>query len=103
LLDKNVISVSPFKNLNISATYPTEVYSDDYFLNPALLASSNLGSTVASGTFSTFEDSYENTKSSNNLFINSSKIKLNFVSNFFLPYSYSFIFDCFRSDFEEHA
>lgn len=103
--NKDKILTKPFfKNTLINGeSYPTPLYLDDN-INPT-----NLINTKDFSTFSLFsslsnmEDSYESLKYLNYFFLNNNKTFLTSLNNGFQPYSYSLVFDMFRSNYDDFS
>ncbi len=102
---KDKILAKPFfkDTLNTNELYSSSIYLDD-FINP-----SNLLSTKDFSIFPVFsvipvlEDSYESLKYLNYFFNTNDKIFLNTLNNGIQPYSYSSVFDMFRSNYDDFS
>lgn len=109
-LNKNVnykdkILTKPFfKDTNSTGDfYINSLYLDD-FVSPAdLISTKDFYIFPLFSAFNQLEDSYESLKYLNHFYNNNNKIFLNITTNNFQPYSYFFVFDMFRSDYEDFS
>lgn len=100
---KDKILTEPFfKNTLIAdEIYSTPIYLDD-FINPTnLIVTKDFSSFPLFSSLNNLEDSYESIKSLNYFFNNNNKIFLNSINNGLGTYGSSFVFDMFRSNYDE--
>jgi len=93
-----------FKDTNSTGNfYLNSVYLDD-FLNPVeLLNTKNFSIFPLFNSINQLDDTYESLKFLNYYFNNNSKIFMNMNTSYFQPYSYFFVFDMFRSDYDQFS
>lgn len=93
-----------FKDTNSTGDfYINSLYLDD-FVSPAnLLASKDFSLFPLFSSLNNLDDSYESLKYLNYYYNNNSKIFLNSLTNNFQPYSYFFVFDMFRSNYDDFS
>lgn len=83
--------------------YINSLYLDD-FINPTnLINTKNFYIFPLFSAINNLDDSYESLKYLNHFYNNNNKIFLNLTTNNFQPYSYFFVFDMFRTDYEDFS
>ena len=100
---KDKILTEPFfKNTLVTDnTYPAPLYLDD-FINPSnLIVTKDFSNFPLFSALNNLEDSYESAKFLNYFNNNNNKISLNAFNSGLGMYSYSFVFDMFRSNYDE--
>jgi hypothetical protein len=102
---KNQVLLKPFlKNLqNSGVFYSNSFYADDFITPTKFLSTSDYYFFSLFSAQTALEDSYESLKFLNYLYNFSYKNFISFSSNFFNPYTYSFVFDMFRSDYDDFS
>lgn len=99
-----IISKPFFKNTNsVGNYYSGTMYLDDFVTSPTLTPTKDFFIFPLFSVFTHIEDSYENVKNVNHLFNISNKIFLTSTNNNFQTHNYFFIFDMFRSDYDEFS
>lgn len=97
----SIINKPFFKNINsLGSFYSNAFYLDDYVSPAELLSTSKFFIFPIINSLNTLDDSYESMKYLNYLYNINHKIFINSSLNYFQPYSYIFVFDMFRSDYE---
>ena len=100
----NVISKPILKDLKSSGNFYSNFFYLDDNLSPLHLLNTNnffIFPLINNQTY--WEDSYESNKFLNYFFNSNFKIFLFSFSNSFFPYSYSTVFDMFRSDYDDFS
>jgi hypothetical protein len=83
--------------------YVNSLYLDDFISPSNLLKTKDFYIFPLFSALNSLEDSYESLKYLNHFYNNNNKIFLNSVTNNFQPYSYFFVFDAFRSDYDDFS
>ena len=93
-----------FKDTNSTGDfYINSLYLDDFISPVNLLVSKDFSIFPLFSSLNNLDDSYESLKYLNYYYHNNNKIFLNSLTNNFQPYSYFFIFDMFRSNYDDFS
>jgi hypothetical protein len=100
----DILTKSLFKNtLNTGDFTTNSLYLDDFVSPSSLLNTNSFAIFPLFSVFNYLEDSYESLKYLNHFYNVNNKIILNSLNNNFQPYSYFFVFDMFRADYEDFS
>lgn len=100
----DILTKSLFKNtLNTGDFTTNSLYLDDFVSPTSLLNTNSFSIFPLFSVFNYLEDSYESLKYLNHFYNVNNKIILNSLNNNFQPYSYFFVFDMFRADYEDFS
>ncbi len=104
LIKDKILNKPFFKNTSINdTTYSNSMYLDDFVTPASLINTKNFFTFPLFSFMNNLDESYESLKYLNYYFNNNNKMYLNYLSNNFNLYSYSTIFDSFRSDYDEFS
>ncbi len=93
-----------FKDTNsIGNFYSNPFYLDDFVSPSTLLNSKNFFMFPLFNGIANLDDTYESLKYLNYFYNNSNKLFLNTNNNNFQPYSYTTVFDMFRTDYDDFS
>jgi len=88
---------------NIGSFYTNSIQSDDYFIPVNYMTKQNLSEVALANDLVLFDESYQDQKNLNNLFVTKSSLPMGVHNSFNYPQSHHAVLNSFRADYEDFS